>query len=1041
MFRPVDSDVSFPKLEEAILDLWDEHDVFKESMRRREGRPEFVFYDGPPFATGLPHYGHLVPGILKDIVPRYWTMRGFHVERRFGWDCHGLPVENEVEKELGFSGRRDIEAYGVAKFNEACRSIVLRYTSEWRSTIRRTGRWVDFDDDYKTMQPDYMESVWWVFRQLWDKKLIYLGHSVQPYCPRCATPLSNFEANMDYRDVQDPSITIKLELRDEPGTFFLVWTTTPWTLPENLGLAVGPDIEYVKVKDGEEHFWLAKSRLGAYYKKPEKAKIVERAKGSALAGKRYTPPFDYFATLSEKTFVVVTADFVSTEDGSGIVHMAPAFGEDDQLIGRREGWPTVLPLDADCRFTNEVPDLEGLFVKEADPKIIEALKQKGMLVHRATIDHSYPHCWRCESPLIYRGIPAWFCKIDPIKQRMIENNRTINWVPEHIRDGRFGSWLENARDWNLSRNRFWGAPIPVWMSEDGEEMVCVGSREELERLSSRKVEDLHKHFVDEIPIPSPTGKGELRRVPEVLDCWFESGSMPYAQNHYPFEHRDRVETCFPGDFIAEGLDQTRGWFYTLLILSTALFDKPPFKNVIVNGMVLAEDGKKMSKRLKNYPDPIYVLDTYGADALRAYLINSPAVKAEDLRFAERGIAEIIRRVILPLWNGYSFFVTYANIDGWTPTATRVPVTHRLDRWILSNLQTLIHDVNEQMDRYNLYRVIPRLDGFIDDLTNWYIRRSRERFWGNEDAADKAAGYQTLYEVLVTFTKVLAPVLPFVCEEIYRNLVASQDPEAPISVHLCDYPEANESLRDETLEREMTLARTIVGLGRALRAKHKIKTRQPLSEVTVVARTPEERALIGEMEEIILEELNVKSLTFTDREEELVEIGAKANFRSLGKRFGPRMRDAARIIESFDLATVRRLEEGARVEVLGEPVTLDDILVARTEHDGHVTETGNGATISLNVDLTPELVTEGQARELKNRIQTMRKEAGYNVSDRIRVGIDAPADLAAGFERFEAYIRGETLADEIRFDAPLDAADAEKACEIDGETIRIAITRA
>ena len=1040
MFRPVDPDVSFPELEERILDFWDEHDVFQESMRQRADAPKFVFYDGPPFATGLPHYGHLVPGVLKDIVPRYWTMRGHHVARRFGWDCHGLPVENEVEKELGFAGRHDIVQYGVAKFNEQCRSIVLRYTNEWRSTVRRTGRWVDFDDDYKTMQPDYMESVWWVFRQLWDKNLIYLGHAVQPYCPRCATPLSNFEANKEYRNVQDPSITVRLELEDEPGTYFLVWTTTPWTLPENLGLAVGEKIEYVKIQDGDERYWLAKSRLGAYYKKSENVKVLERAKGRDLAGKRYAPPFDYFRDLSDETFVVVTADFVSTEDGTGIVHMAPAFGEDDQAIGKREGWPTVLPLDADCRFTDEVPDFAGLQVKEADPKIIDALKASGKLVKRETIDHSYPHCWRCESPLIYRGIPAWFCRIEPIKQRMIENNQTINWVPDHIKSGRFGSWLDNARDWNLSRNRFWGAPIPVWMSEDGEEMVCVGSREELERLSGEKVDDLHKHFVDEITIPSQKGKGELRRVPEVLDCWFESGSMPYAQNHYPFENKDLVEATLPGDFIAEGLDQTRGWFYTLLILATALFDRPPFKNVIVNGMVLAEDGKKMSKRLKNYPDPVEVLHKYGADALRAYLSSSPAVKAEDLRFSERGITEIVRRVLLPLWNGYSFFVTYASIDGWTPGAERVETTHRLDRWILSNLQTLTRDVNEQMDQYNVYRVIPRLDGFIDDLTNWYIRRSRERFWGSDDERDKASGYQTLYEVLVTFTKMLAPVLPFVCEEIYRNLVTTCDPDAPISVHLCDYPVADESLRDETLEREMALARTIVVLGRTLRAKHKVKTRQPLVEVTVVARSEEERALISDMEEIILDELNVKTLAFTEREEELVEIGAKANFRTLGRRFGPEMRDAARVIETFDLATIRKLESGETVDVLGEEISIEDIVVSRTERDGHVTETGDGVTVSLNIELTPALIAEGQARELKNRIQTMRKETGYDVSDRIRVRVAASPSLTEGLESFRDYIAGETLADELTFSASVDGTEAEKRCDIDGEKVLIGISR-
>ncbi len=1041
MFRTVDSDVAFPRLEATILEFWREHHTFEKSIAIRDGAEHFVFYDGPPFATGLPHYGHLTAGVLKDIVPRYWTMRGYRVERRFGWDCHGIPVENEVEKDLGLNSKRDIEAYGVANFNEVCRSTVLRYTKEWRETVERLGRWVDFDHDYKTMEPWYMESVWWVFRQLWDKGLIYLGHSVQPYCPRCATPLSNFEANSAYQDVQDPSITIRLPVQDEPDTFFLVWTTTPWTLPSNLGLAVGADIDYVKIRRGDEHFWLAEARLGAYDEAGDAA-VVERVKGAELVGHRYTPPFDYFTSLSTDTFVVVAADFVSTEDGSGIVHMAPAFGEDDQAVGKAHGWPVVLPLDAECRFTDEVSDFAGQYVKDADRAIMKDLDARGFLHDRATVDHAYPHCWRCESPLIYRGIPSWFCKIEPIKARMLANNATINWVPEHIRDGRFGSWLENAHDWNLSRNRYWGAPLPIWTSEDGEETVCVGSREELERLSGQTVTDLHKHFVDEITIPSQTGRGELRRVPQVMDCWFESGSMPYAQIHYPFENADRLDTMLPGDFIAEGLDQTRGWFYTLLILSTALFDRPPFRNVIVNGMLLAEDGKKMSKRLKNYPDPVHILDEYGADALRAYLINSPAVKAETLRFSENGVREVLRKVMLPLWNAYSFFVTYANIDGWTPTAasTSVPVTHQLDRWVLSSLQTLIADVNTHMDRYQLHRVVPRLDGFIDDLTNWYIRRSRQRFWSDDDPADKASAYRTLYDVLVTYAKVLAPVLPFVCEEIYRNLTVEAGVDGPESVHLCDYPRADDARRDETLEREMSLARTIVDLGRTLRSRHNLKIRQPLSDITVVARTEQDRDLIRLMEPIILDELNVKALAFTDREEELVELHPKANFRVLGKRLGPRMKEAAAAIAELDLASLRALEEGRTIEVCGEAITLEDILIDRTEHDGHVTETGNGVTVSLNTQLSEALLAEGLAREMKNRIQSMRKAAGFDVTDRIRTRISSSDAVQATLQTYADYLERETLTTELTFGREDESCDVCKDWDVGGERIWVGLSR-
>ncbi|MDC7126793.1 MAG: isoleucine--tRNA ligase, partial [Spirochaetales bacterium] len=655
MYKSVDPKVSFPKMEEAILEYWKENRIFERSIEEREGNEEFVFYDGPPFATGLPHFGHFVPGTIKDIIPRYQTMKGFKVNRRFGWDCHGLPVEYEMEKELGISGKKEIIDYGVAKFNESCRSIVLRYTQEWKSIITRLGRWVDFENDYKTMEPDYMESIWWVVKSLWDKGLMYEGHYILPYCPRCSTVLSNHELNLGgYKDVHDPAVTVKFEKRDESGTFFLAWTTTPWTLPSNLALAVGEDVDYVKVKDGEEFYILAEARLESYYKDSSEYELVDKMKGSELVGMEYTPIFDYFADAYDSgAFRVFKADYVTTEDGTGIVHTAPGFGEDDYNTCKGTGIPTICPIDDECKFSADIPDYEGRFVKDCDKDIIKRLREEGKLVKRDNYLHSYPHCWRCDSPLIYRAVSSWFVDVEKIKEKMLASNDKILWVPSHLQKGRFGKWLEGARNWAISRNRFWGNPIPIWKCPDCGEIICIGSRAELEEKSGHKLTDLHKHFVDDIEIDCKCG-GKMKRIPDVLDCWFESGSMPYAQNHYPFENKEHFEANFPANFISEGLDQTRGWFYTLTILAAALFDGPAFEKVIVSGLVLAEDGKKMSKSARNYSDPVEVLDKYGADALRLFLMNSAVVRAEDLKYSDDGVLDILKSIIIPLWNAYSF---------------------------------------------------------------------------------------------------------------------------------------------------------------------------------------------------------------------------------------------------------------------------------------------------------------------------------------------------------------------------------------------------
>ncbi len=1032
MYKNVDPKVEFPKMEEEILAFWEKNDIFKKSIAQRDGKDEFVFYDGPPFATGLPHFGHFVPGTIKDIIPRYQTMKGKKVERRFGWDCHGLPVENLIEKELGLNSKTDIEKFGVANFNEACRSSVLRYVSEWRRIVTRLGRWVDFDNDYKTMDPDYMESIWWVMKTLWEKGLLYEGYYILPYCPRCSTVLSNHELNLGgYKDVHDPAITIKFKvtgivasspaegakLRDlaDGHTFLLAWTTTPWTLPSNLALAVGPDIDYVLVQDGQERYIMAEARLSAYYKKPEEYQILWKKKGAELVGITYEPLFPYFeSTRAQNTFRTYPGDYVSTEDGTGIVHIAPGFGEDDQRILKGTGVPTICPVDAECRFTDEVPDYKGLFVKDADKAIIERLKTEGKLVKREQILHAYPHCWRCSSPLIYRAVSSWFVNVTRIKQDMLDANQQIHWVPDHIRDGRFGKWLEGARDWAISRNRYWGNPLPIWKCPDCGKTICVGSRKELQDLSGVEVTDLHKHFVDEITIPCSCG-GTMKRIPEVLDCWFESGAMPYAQNHYPFENKEFFESHFPADFISEGLDQTRGWFYTLTILGAALFKRPAFKNCVVNGLVLAEDGKKMSKSLRNYTDPMDVINTFGADALRIFLMHSAVVKADDLRYSDEGVKEVLKSIIIPLWNSYSFFVTYANIDKMKPTGAPENPSNPLDKWILSVAESMVEKVTAALDGYDMNRAIDPIVEFIDLLNNWYIRRSRRRFWRSENDSDKAEAYGTLYSVLKKLSLVAAPIMPYTTEAIWQNLRLDQD---PISVHLADYPVAETGRKDPDLEYKMSVVQHAVSMGRALRYQYNIKVRQPLRSVELVTRNPEEKKVLLEMEEIVREELNVKNVIFRENEEDLVEYQAKANFRVLGKELGKDMKAAAERIEALSQQEIQGLLEGATLslEVNGKNVDLTaEKLDIRRIEKAQVKVLNEGTlTVGLDTEVTEELAQEGDVRDLVRGIQNLRKESGLDVTDRITLFLYGSDKLKAAFKAFTDYIAQETLAVSIEW---------------------------
>ncbi len=1028
MYKPVSNRIDFPSMEEEILASWTREDTFKKSLTQRQGAPEYVFYDGPPFATGLPHYGHLLAGTIKDIVPRYQTMRGFYVKRRFGWDCHGLPIEALAQEALGLAGAPAIAEAGVDVFNEKCRSMVSTYVEEWRKTVTRTGRWVDFDDDYKTMDKDFMETIWWVFSELWKQGRIYRAHRIMPYSWKLNTPLSNFEAGRNYQNVQDPSITVRVKLVgfDIENAYALVWTTTPWTLPSNLAVCVGPEIDYAIVRDIESGvvYVLAQSRLSTYYPKPEQYELLRTIKGTALAGLSYEPLFDYFSG-NPLSFRVLADAFVSTEDGSGIVHMAPAYGEDDYRICTAAGIALVEPLDVDCKFTAQVPDYQGMFCKDADKLIIKRLKDEGKLIHQSTIQHSYPFCERTDTPLIYRAIDAWYVRVEDLRDEMLANNASVHWMPGHVGEKRFANWLAEAKDWNISRNRFWGSCIPVWINEiDPQDTICIGSVEQLESLSGQRVTDLHKHVLDGILIKKD-GK-VYRRTPEVLDCWFESGAMPYAQQHYPFENKAHFEANFPAHFIAEGLDQTRGWFYTLMVLSTALFKKPAFRNVVVNGLVLAENGLKMSKRLKNYPDPLHIVNAYGADALRLYMINSPVVKAESLRFSEEGVKHAMRHLLIPLWNSYSFFVTYANIDGWCPSAAAggKPSSNRLDLWIRSSLETLIAGVTDAMDAYDLQRAVRPFVQFIEDLTNWYIRRSRRRFWKAQDDQDKADAYKTLHTVLLQLSKIAAPFIPFMSDAIYRNLRTEGMPE---SVHLCDFPTSNPGFSNPELEAEMQTVMAIVQMGRQLRADHNLKVRQPLSVLHVVSKNAALIEQAGQAVDVIKDELNVKELIFGRNDTDLANLNAKADFKRLGPKYGAKMKAVAKVISGLTHASIVELEKTGGKNVMLEDgstvaLSMDDLLIERSPKSGLVVSAEGELVVALETGLTEELINEGHAREFISKIQNLRKTRDYEVTQRIAIRCRVPDSLKPALDLHREEICREVLAVAFTYEENLSTSE-------------------
>lgn len=1021
----------FAAIEQAVLEYWDSISAFEVSVdqRRAAGAAEFVFYDGPPFANGLPHYGHLLTGFVKDAVPRYQTMRGRTVERRFGWDCHGLPAEMGAENELGVHGHAAIADYGVARFNEYCRQSVMRYTQEWRRYVTRAARWVDFDNDYKTMDVSYTESVMWAFKTLFDKGLIYEGYRVVPYSWAAETVLSNLEARLDdsYRERQDPALTVAFTLTPAsaaalgvtPSTALLAWTTTPWTLPSNLALAVGPEIEYSVVKLDQPlgeitHVIMSSQRLESYARELGEAPDVVRVlPGSDLVGATYEPLLDYFASWPN-SFRVLAADFVSTDDGTGVVHLAPGFGEDDQRVCEAAGISVVCPVDERGRFTAEVPDYADQLVFDANPLIIKALKAQGKVVRHETIVHNYPHCWRTDEPLIYRAVSSWFVKVSAVKDRMLELNEQITWIPAHVRDGAFGKWVENARDWSISRNRFWGSPIPVWKSDDPNypRVDVYGSLDDIERDFGVRPTDLHRPYVDELTRPNPddpTGRSTMRRVPEVFDCWFESGSMPFAQVHYPFERREWFESHFPADFIVEYTGQAKAWFYTLHVLSTALFDKPPFRTVVAHGILLGDDGRKLSKKLKNFPDPDEALANYGADAMRWYLLSSPVLRGADIAVDAKGFAESVRAVLLPLWNAFSFFTMYANVDR-IAGERRANATGVLDRYALAKTRELVETVTARMDSYDIAGAASAIGSYLDALTNWYIRRSRERFWSPlaDAESDKADAYDTLYTCLLNLCEVAAPLLPLVGEHIYRALSDAQ------SVHLQDWPDPAALPDDPDLVATMDRVRDVCSAALSVRKANKIRVRQPLARLSVYG---EGASRLSPYTSLIADELNVKHVELSESASAVASRTITVNPRVAGPRLGGAVQHV--------LAAAKRGEWSEQpdgsVHIAGQVLTAEECTVAWTPHDGDssrvltATHSGFGAAVLvLDLELTDDLVAEGTARDLVRLIQSARKEAGKAVTDRVQVTVSLEAADLEAARTHHSHIAHEVLADSIEF---------------------------
>ena len=1029
-----------PNIEKSILERWAKEKTFQTSIDERPEDTEYVFYDGPPFANGLPHHGHLLTGYVKDVIPRYHTMRGRRVERRFGWDCHGLPAEMESEKQLGVSGRAAITDFGIQNFNEHCEKSVLKYTDDWEEIVERQARWVDFENDYKTMDLPYMESVMWAFKQLWDKGLIYESYRVMPYSWGAETPLSNFEIRLDdaTRPRQDPAITVAFDLEQKPDDIgpmkILAWTTTPWTLPSNLALAVGSDIQYSILDYEGQLFVLGEETVEHYESQFPEATTKGTLLGTELLGRKYTPLFDFFADYDPNAFQVISGDFIDTEEGTGIVHIAPGFGEDDQRIAAENQIGTLTPVDDAGCFTSEVKDWEGQNVFEASPDIIRSLRERDKVVRHDSYEHNYPHCWRTDTPIIYKAVPSWYVEVTAIREKLLELNQEINWIPSNVRDGRFGKWLEGARDWSISRNRFWGSPVPVWKSDNPEypRIDVYGSLDELERDFGLRPDNLHRPFIDDLVRPNPddpSGKSMMRRVPEVLDCWFESGSMPFAQVHYPFENKDWFEEHFPADFIVEYINQTRGWFYTLHVLAGALFEKPAFKNVICHGILLADDGAKLSKKLRNYTEPTEIFEVQGSDALRWYFMSSNIVRGGDSRISDQGIDDVVRQIITPIWNAYSFFTLYANIDNYRAN-WNVESTNLLDQYILAKTRLMVETVTQQMDQYDLPGATNEIKAFIDALNNWYIRRSRDRFWAPgspKDDTDKQAAYDTLFTVLKVLCEASAPLLPMTAEEIYSGITASP------SVHLADWPDASSLPSNPNLVKAMDLVRDVVSTTLRVREDASLRVRLPLSSITIAG---EELSELEKYLDIIKDEVNVKAVIFSDDIANHAQFILKPDGKILGPRLGKSVQDVFKAAKSGNWEWI----SDEKVQVGTHVLEKNEFSIHLEANEGITAGalTSSNGVVILDTNVTEELINEGRARDTVRAIQEARKTQNLVVTDRIQVVVDAPENIQQAINTHLPYIADQVLAVSIDFEDMNTEAMIHQG-NIDGEIVSISLT--
>ena len=1038
MYKKVSTDMNFVEREKQVEKFWEDNQIFEKSMKVREGNPSYVFYDGPPTANGKPHIGHVETRVIKDMIPRYRTMKGYQVPRKAGWDTHGLPVELEVEKKLGLDGKDQIEKYGVEPFIEQCKESVWKYEGMWEDFSDTVGFWADMKNPYVTYHNDYIESEWWALKEIWKKGLLYEGHKIVPYCPRCGTPLSSHEVAQGYKDVKERSAVVRFKVKGEDA-YILAWTTTPWTLPSNVALCVNPDEDYVKVTSKGYTYYMAAALVDTVL--GEGAEILEHYQGKDLEFKEYEPLFPYAEKRigNKKAYYVVCDTYVTLTDGTGVVHIAPAFGEDDSKVGHRYDLPFVQLVNEKGEMTEETP-WAGTFCKKADMAVLQALEDKDLLFDAPLFEHSYPHCWRCDTPLIYYARETWFIRMTAVKEDLIRNNNTINWIPESIGKGRFGDWLENVQDWGLSRNRYWGTPLPVWQCECGHQ-DCIGSIEELKEKADNCPDDieLHRPYIDAVTIKCPKCGKEMHRVPEVIDCWFDSGSMPFAQHHYPFENKEIFEKQFPAQFISEAVDQTRGWFYSLLAISTLLFNKAPYENVIVLGLVQDENGQKMSKSKGNAVDPFDALQTYGADAIRWYFYTSSAPWLPS-RFAGKTVVEGQRKFMGTLWNTYAFFVLYANIDNFDATKYSLEYDKLavMDKWLLSRLESTVKAVDDNLANYRIPEAAKALQSFVDDMSNWYVRRSRERFWAKGMEQDKINAYMTLYTALVTVAKAAAPMIPFMTEDIYQNLVKSIDASAPESIHLCDFPEVHENWIDPKMEEDMADLLEIVVMGRAARNTANIKNRQPIGTMYVKS----EFQLSEFYKEIIEDELNVKEVVFKDDIADFISYSFKPQMRTVGPKYGKLLNKIKTTLSELDgnkaMAELKSTGE-LKLDIDGQEIVLleEDLLIDMAQMEGYVSESDHTITVVLDTNLTPELIEEGFVRELVSKIQTMRKEAGFEVMDKIRVYAKDNDKIVSIMKNHGDEIKSEVLAEEI---VTGETKGYEKEWNINSEKVTMAVER-